>query len=102
MNEQLLTAVALFAGVLIGLLFFGGLWWTVRKSISSRNPGLLFAASFLLRTLSGLLAFYFIGSGSWQRLLACLFGFILGRILVSGLSPVPKNAGHGLLKEGAE
>jgi F1F0 ATPase subunit 2 len=101
MNEQLLTAGALFAGVLIGLLFFGGLWWTVRKSISSRNPGLLFAASFLLRTLSALPIFYFIGSGSWQRLLACLLGFILGRILVSRLSEVPRHAGHGPLKEGA-
>ena len=101
MIEQVLTACALFAGVLIGLLFFGGLWWTVQKAMSSRQPGLLFAGSFLLRTLLTLAAFYLIGSGSWQRLLACLIGFILGRILIRQLTKVPLAVDPGLLKEGA-
>lgn len=101
MIEQILTVCALFAGVLIGLLFFGGLWWTVQKAMSSRQPGVLFAASFLLRTLLTLTAFYLIGSGSWQRLLACLIGFILGRILVRQLTKVSLAVDRGLLKEGS-
>ncbi|MEO7028161.1 MAG: ATP synthase subunit I [Acidobacteriaceae bacterium] len=100
MIEQILTACALFAGVLIGILFFGGLWWTVQKVTSSRQPGLLFAASFLLRTVLTLAAFYLIGSGSWQRLLVCLIGFVLGRMLVKRLSQAPLNTDRGLLKEG--
>lgn len=100
MIEQILTACALFAGVLIGLLFFGGLWWTVQKAMSSRQPGLLFAASFLLRTVLTLAAFYLVGCGSWQRLLLCLIGFVLGRILVKRLSKVPLDTDRGLLKEG--
>ena len=28
-----MLAPALAAGVLLGAIFFGGLWWTVRKSI---------------------------------------------------------------------
>jgi F1F0 ATPase subunit 2 len=101
MIEQILTVCALFAGVLIGLLFFGGLWWTVQKAMSSRQPGVLFAASFLLRTLLTLTSFYLIGSGSWQRLLACLIGFILGRILVRQLTKVSLAVDRGLLKEGS-
>ena len=100
MNGQILTGFSLFAGVLIGLLFFGGLWWTVQKAMSSRQPGLLFAGSFLLRTALTLAAFYFIGSGSWRRLLVCLIGFMLGRILVKRFSKGAFNIDRGLLKEG--
>ena len=35
MNEFLILAVALAAGLLLGAFFFGGLWWTVRKGASS-------------------------------------------------------------------
>ncbi len=100
MIEQVLTACALFTGVFIGLLFFGGLWWTVQKAMSSKQPGLLFAASMLLRTILALAGFYLIGRGSWQRLLVSLLGFMLGRIVVKRLSQVPLNTDRGLLKEG--
>lgn len=100
MNEQILTLCALFAGALIGLLFFGGLWWTVQKAMSSKHPGPLFAGSFLLRTVLTLAAFYLVGSGSWRRLLVCLIGFMLGRIVVKRFSQVPLNTDRGLLKEG--
>jgi hypothetical protein len=35
MNEILGLMPALIAGVLLGAMFFGGLWWTVRKGVSS-------------------------------------------------------------------
>ena len=57
MNEVLLLALALSAGVLLGGIFFGGLWWTVRKGVSSTQPALWFFGSLLLRmsvTLTGL------------------------------------------------
>ena len=41
MNEVLLLALALSAGVLLGAVFFGGLWWTVRKGVSSEQPALV-------------------------------------------------------------
>ena len=36
MNEMLILALAWVAGGLLGAVFFGGLWWTVRKVGSSR------------------------------------------------------------------
>ncbi len=94
-------AFALIAGVIIGILFFGGLWWTVQKAMSSRQPGLLFAGSLLLRTVLTLTAFYLIGKGGWQRLVACLIGFMFGRVLIARFSQVHVTTDHPLLKEGA-
>jgi len=34
MNEALTWAFSMLAGAGLGVLFFGGLWWTVRKVVS--------------------------------------------------------------------
>ena len=59
MNELLSLAVPLAAGVLLGAIFFGGLWWTVVRAVSSPRPALWFIGSKLLRmgvALGGLLS----------------------------------------------
>jgi F1F0 ATPase subunit 2 len=46
-------------GLFLGALFFGGLWWTISESQSSKNPAFLFTASLLLRVaLSGSACFH--------------------------------------------
>ncbi|MEO6983284.1 MAG: ATP synthase subunit I, partial [Edaphobacter sp.] len=79
---MILLAFALLAGICIGMMFFAGLWWTVQRAITSRQPGILFAGSFVLRTALALGGFYLVGNGSWPRMASCLVGFIVGRILV--------------------
>ena len=79
---MMLLAFALVAGLCLGMMFFAGLWWTVQRTATSKQPGILFAGSFLLRTALALGGFYFVGEGSWPRLVLCLVGFIVGRILV--------------------
>ena len=70
---------AVLAGVLLGVLFFGGLWWTVRKTLSSTQAGLWFSGSFLVRTAVVLVGFYFVGQGDWRR---CIAGFLAARLCV--------------------
>jgi F1F0 ATPase subunit 2 len=82
MNETWTWIWAGMAGVLLGVLFFGGLWWTVRKSVSSQRPALWFFGSFLLRMSLTLAGFYWVAGDQWQRLLACLVGFIFARWMV--------------------
>ena len=101
MDEPLSLASALIAGVLLGAIFFGGLWWTVRQGISSQRVALWFLGSMLLRTCIALLGFYFVLGGNWKRLLAALLGFILARLIVTWLtrveeqpSPLAQEAGH--------
>ena len=74
------------AGLLLGAIFFGGLWWTVRKSLTAKQPALWFLGSTLLRMSIALAGFYFIGGGDWKRLLACLAGFIVARFVVTWLT----------------
>jgi F1F0 ATPase subunit 2 len=86
MSETLSLVLALVAGVSLGALFFGGLWWTVRRSFSSQQPALWFLGSSLLRTILVLAGFYFIALGHWQRLVASLLGFAMARLMVTRLS----------------
>ena len=86
MNEILSLVPALVAGVLLGAMFFGGLWWTVRKGVSSKQPALWFFGSLLLRMGIALSGFYFASGGHWERMLLCLLGFVLARLIVTRLT----------------
>ncbi|NLY00203.1 MAG: ATP synthase subunit I [Rhodopirellula sp.] len=86
MNEALTLVLAWVAGVLLGAVFFGGLWWTVRKGVSSQLPALWFFGSLLLRMSIALAGFYFVSGGHWDRLLACLLGFLMARLVVTYLT----------------
>jgi F1F0 ATPase subunit 2 len=83
MTEALQIVLVLVAGMLLGALFFGGLWWTVRKGLSARQPALWFGTSLLLRLAIVLAGFYFVGGQDWQRLLLCLLGFLIARLVVT-------------------
>ena len=86
MNEPLAFVLAWGAGLLLGTLFFGGLWWTVRKGVSSQRTALWFSGSLLLRTGIVLAGFYFVSGGHWVRLVACLLGFLVARFIVTWLT----------------
>jgi F1F0 ATPase subunit 2 len=85
MNEPLALVPAGMAGLLLGALFFGGLWWTVRKGVSSKRPAPWFVGSLLLRTGIVLAGFHFVSGGHWERLVACLLGFVIARFIVMWL-----------------
>jgi F1F0 ATPase subunit 2 len=89
MNELLFLVAALAAGLLLGALFFGGLWWTVIRAVSSQRPALWFFGSMLLRTSTTLAVFYFVGGKDWERWLLCLLGFVLARLVVKWLTRTP-------------
>jgi F1F0 ATPase subunit 2 len=86
MIEVLLLTRALSAGVLLGAIFFGGLWWTVRKGVSSEQPAFWFFGSLLLRMSITLAGFCFVSGGQWEQLLLCLVGFVIGRLVVTWLT----------------
>ena len=86
MNKIFMMVPALVAGILLGALFFGGLWWTVRKGVLSTKPALWFFGSLLLRTSITLAGFYVISNGHWEKLLVCLLGFTIGRLIVTRLT----------------
>ena len=89
MNDFLFLAPALAAGLLLGAFFFGGLWWTVIRGVSSQRPALWFFGSMLLRMSITLAGFYFVGRENWERWLLCLLGFVLARLVVKWLTRPP-------------
>jgi F1F0 ATPase subunit 2 len=90
MNESTALVLAWMSGAGLGALFFGGLWWTVRRGLKSERPALWLFASLLLRTSITLAGFYFVGHDNWRRLLACLLGFVMARLLVMWLTRLPE------------
>lgn len=86
MNEAPSLVLASLAGILLGVIFFHGLWWTVRKGMLSTRPALWFLVSFLLRIGIVMTGFYVVGQGDWRRLVACLVGFTTARFLVTWFS----------------
>ena len=99
MSETMILASALAAGAVLGGIFFGGLWWTVQSAVSSKSPALWFLGSLLLRTGITLAGFYVVSNGHWPRLLACLLGFLLVRVMVVWLTRVPLQQHQRLSKE---
>ena len=82
MNDIIGWFVAGMAGMALGFIFFVGLWWTVRSSVSSPRPGVLMFVSLLLRVGITLVGFYLVAGGHWYPLVACLLGFVLARVII--------------------
>jgi F1F0 ATPase subunit 2 len=82
MSKGLELGLAALSGIVLGVVFFGGLWWTVRRGMLSTAPALWFSGSLLIRTAAALGGFYFVSQGEWQRLSACLLGFLLARFVI--------------------
>jgi F1F0 ATPase subunit 2 len=90
--QGLALLLALAAGMLLGVIFFGGLWWTVRSGMTARQPALWFICSMMLRTGIVTMGFYLLLSlsgNSWKILLGSLFGFILARLFATRILPAP-------------
>lgn len=75
--------LALAAGVAVGLFFFGGLWWTVRKLPVSKNPALLMLGSALGRLLVACAGFLAATAGRPLTSVLWVVGFLGTRFALS-------------------
>jgi F1F0 ATPase subunit 2 len=93
MNEIAILTFSLLAGAALGVIFFGGLWWTVRAGLGSKVPAMWFLGSLGLRSATTLAGFYFVSHGDWRNALACLLGFLTARACTTWLMrPTPASA----------
>jgi F1F0 ATPase subunit 2 len=83
MSDVLYMILAFIAGMALGIFFFGGLWFTVKKAVFAKIPALWFFTSFFLRVGVVMLGFYFISPAGWQPLIVSLLGFIVARFGVT-------------------
>ncbi len=102
LTNATVLVLAVLAGAALGALFFGGLWYTARRGAASASPALWFFGSLLLRMAITLPGFYLVAGGRWERMLACLLGFLVARASVMRLTrptggsqaAAPKEASH--------
>lgn len=80
-------------GMILGVIFFGGLWLTIRKMPTAKWPVLLFLCSLISRTFVVLAGIWYVAAGDATSIAACLLGFIALRFLATH-----GNAGLGTLK----
>jgi F1F0 ATPase subunit 2 len=99
MNETLMMVLALIFGTVLGVVFFGGLWWTVRKSLYAKRPALWIFGSLLLRISIVAAGFYLFSGRHWARLLLSVLGFIAARF---GIIRLTRPAGQNLTRPAQE
>lgn len=93
MNDPLGLVLSAIAGIALGALFFGGLWWTIRRAVASPRPAVWFLGSLMVRMGITVVGFFSVGKDDWSRMIACLVGFIVARYLVIRLTPAPDGMG---------
>lgn len=102
MSELLILALDLLAGSLLGVFFFGGLWWTIQMRSPLEWSGLLFSGSLLLRMAVAVTGFYLVSHGDWRKLVVCLAGFLLARIAVTRFIRLPSAKSPRIVREGGQ
>lgn len=70
-------------GMILGIIFFGGLWLTIRKMSTTTRPALLFMASVIVRSAVVLVAIWYFASHDAMSMALCLLGFIGIRLLAT-------------------
>jgi F1F0 ATPase subunit 2 len=102
MDETLALVRAGMTGALLGAFFYGGLWLTVRRGLSSGRPALWFVASLLLRTGVTLACFYLVSRAHWERLPPCVLGFFVASVTVTAWTRAPKRKPVGPAREAVD
>ncbi|MGB5823838.1 MAG: ATP synthase subunit I [Proteocatella sp.] len=88
--------IVFITGIGFGIIFFGGLHYTVKLITKVRNPALLIAGSLIIRMAVLVFGFYYIRDGSYLNMPVALMGVILVRIVMTQTS---KRQGTSMMKK---
>ncbi|MBX3146854.1 MAG: ATP synthase subunit I [Gemmatimonadales bacterium] len=95
MTEVVARSLLSAAGGLgLGLLYFGGLWWTVRRIATVRFPALLVVGSFLVRTAGAAAGIVLLSGGQVVPLLVSVAGFLVARTILIRVVGAPDRPGQ--------
>ncbi|MGA9097434.1 MAG: ATP synthase subunit I [Methanotrichaceae archaeon] len=77
-----MLALSFALGAILGLFYFYGLWFTLRRLPGSKQPALLSLGSFLGRSAICILGFYLILGSGLEALISSVIGFILVKVVL--------------------
>jgi F1F0 ATPase subunit 2 len=97
MTELASWLLAVFGGLVLGLFYFAGLWFTLRRLPGHPHPALWVACSFLLRLAVSLTGFYMIlgPDRSLTRLGIALLAFLAVRVVLTHRLRPESRSGSG-------
>lgn len=96
-TEALTWGLAAIWGIVLGIFYFGGLWWTVRSLSRKNRPKLWVGLSYLVRTSLVLLGFWLVMRKDLLAFFFTLVAFFLMRFVMIrklGLSEESRKNGH--------
>ena len=83
MSDIIKFTASLLAGVCLGTVYFGGLWYTLRQLMRARSPAVLLISSYFLRGAVVFAGLMLVGrAGDWEALLICLGGLLAVRLVM--------------------
>ena len=83
MSWVILVVLGCVAGLTLGLLFFGGLWWTTQRLATSSRPALVVSVSLLVRTGVLALALVVLARADVSLLVGAAVGLVIARIVLT-------------------
>lgn len=82
MNDTLWSGAGMVVvGAALGIVFYGGLWLTLRRLPRARHPYLLVLSSLMLRTATVLAGIWLCSRGEPLGIVSAMAGFILIQLL---------------------
>lgn len=70
-------------GIILGIVYFGGLYFTVTKMNTVKHPSILMTVSLILRMAILIVVFYYLAKIGYKNMLFALIGVIIVRILMT-------------------
>ena len=83
MDESTRIIVSGGAGAIASCVYFGGLWFTVKRLSRSSHPLTLYVASFLIRAALLMCGVFAMLQMGWQQGLAAFVGFLMVRYVLT-------------------
>lgn len=81
MHDFLALSLTFVGGIMLGALYFSGLWFTLRRIRQEKHPAAWVILSMVVRMVLLLGAFFLmLRYGGWVYLLTALAGFIVLRV----------------------
>ncbi len=74
---------ALLIGIVVGVIFFGGLYYTVQKINDVKYPNLIMGLSFVVRMVILVGMFYYLSKGGYKDIIFALIGVMAARIVIT-------------------
>jgi F1F0 ATPase subunit 2 len=82
MNYAIPLFLNFFAGGLLAVFYFWGLWLTVQRLTDVKKPYLFMLASHAVRLGALMTGLYLLMAGHWEQLIYALAGFLAMRTLL--------------------